>query len=156
MKTQREEVFRKVGMIMSVLMSLTLTVVGLLSAGHFTIPGFLISFVVGLVISFLIRKHISISNILADFYKKSKIKPNSLKGNIIEAIIIDLLHSPLICTINICFAYFNATSHGARISFLPMWSKALLMSILCSFIMTLIMKPIVIKLVMKDDNDERH
>ncbi|SDB67800.1 hypothetical protein [Butyrivibrio sp. INlla16] len=51
MEEQMRKIGRQMAIRMGILMSLALSLVGTLTSGHFTVPGFIISFVLSTIIS---------------------------------------------------------------------------------------------------------
>ncbi|MBQ1521907.1 MAG: hypothetical protein IIZ74_04020 [Erysipelotrichaceae bacterium] len=144
---------KKVGHEMSLLMGLSmsfiLTIVGMLTAKRFTIPGFLKSFLISFVISVIIGLIIPMKKVSDVVQRKFEAKPGTLKARILDALVSDVLYSPLMTLIMVYLAYREATSHGARIPFGSMLLKSEIISFITAFILSFILTPVFMKIVMK-------
>lgn len=103
---------KKMGLSMSVLMGLTmsfiLSLVGTLGSGHFTVPGWLRSFVISLVISLVIGFVIPMKQVSDAACSKAGISVNTTKGRLFSALISDLIYTPLITVIMVSVAITGA------------------------------------------------
>ncbi|MCR5250740.1 MAG: hypothetical protein K6E50_09065 [Lachnospiraceae bacterium] len=96
------EAERKIGMRMNLLMGLTLSicmsvimsVIEFINSGHFVLPVLLLTFAVSFLISLLIGFVIPMGKLGRAATKK--MKPGSLKARCVEALISDLIYTPLI------------------------------------------------------------
>lgn len=144
---------KKVGHEMSLLMGLSmsfiLTIVGMLTAKRFTVPGFIKSFLISFVISMIIGLIIPMKKVSDGVLRKCETKPGTLKARILEALVSDVLYSPLMTLVMVYLAYREATSHGARIPFGLMLLKSEIISFITAFILSFILTPVFMKIVMK-------
>lgn len=136
-------------LLMGLSMSCILTLVGMLSAGQFTIPGFLKSFLISFVISMCVGLIIPMKKVSDWVLKKCEARPGTLKARVLEALVSDVLYSPLMTLVMVYLAYRQATSHGARITFGPMLLKSELISFVAAFILSFILMPVFMSLVIK-------
>ncbi len=148
-----EKKVKRVGMEMSILMSvslsLCLSLTGTLSSGQFTIPGFLASFLISVAISFMLGLFISVPKINAMLGAKFKLKRGALKTRIIESLVSDLLYSPIMSFLMVTLAWFSARAHGAAPPYLIMLVKGLILSILVGFLLIFLFMPLFLKIVLK-------
>ena len=152
---------KKIGLKMSLLMGLAMSFVlsriGLLSSGKFTVTDFLKSFVISFVISLIIGLLIPMKKISDWLLNRFNAKPGTMKARIIEALVSDVLYSPLMTFIMVYMAYRRATAHGARIPFGPMLLKSEIISFIAAFILSFVLTPIFLKILMKGNSaPEKH
>lgn len=144
-----KKIGREIGILMGLSMSFVLSLIGMVSAGQFTVRGFLLSFVISFAISLLIGMVIPMKKISDSVIAGCKARPGSLKARILEALVTDVLFSPLMTFIMVFMAHKNATAHGARIPFGPMLLKAELISFVAAFILGFLLAPVWTGLVLK-------
>lgn len=141
------------GRVMSILMGLTmsfmLSLLGMVSAGTFTLPGFLKSFLISFLIATAIGLLIPVRKIAGTLAKKSGAAPGSVKGRVIEALATDLMYSPLMTFIMVYMAYRQATAHGAKIPFGGMLLKSEIISFIAAFLLSYLLPPVFVKLLTK-------
>ena len=150
------ENMRKIGRAMSIrmgiAMSFCLSLVGTLSSGHFTVPGFLISFIASSVISLLIGVIVPIGKVSADVCNNMKLERGSLKWRLMESLISDLVYTPIMTLAMVFIAYKMAmiSSGGmAGLRFLPMFLSSLLICFVAAYIIIFVIQPLFMKQVMK-------
>ncbi|MBR2546033.1 MAG: hypothetical protein IKE93_07710 [Erysipelotrichaceae bacterium] len=139
----------KMSLLMGLSMSFILTMVGMLTAGQFTVPGFLKSFLISFVVSMIIGLIIPMRTVSNKVLKKLDARSGTLKARILEALVSDVLYSPLMTLVMVYLAYREATSHGARIPFGPMLLKSEIISFIVAFILSFILTPVFMKTVVK-------
>ena len=144
-----KKVGREMSLLMGFSMSCILTMVGLLTAKRFTVPGFIKSFLISFVISMIIGLIIPMKKVSDGVLRKCEAKPGTMKDRILEALVSDILYSPLMTLVMVYMAYREATSHGARIPFGPMLLKSEIISFITAFILSFILTPVFMKTVMK-------
>lgn len=146
---------RKIGRLMGILMGGTISfvnsLIGTLSSGRFTVGGFLNSFLISFVISQILGLIIPIKKISDSLTKKLNCKPGSLKARIADALVTDLIYSPIMTFIMVYMAWFQAKAHGADIPFGPMLLKAECISFVAAFFLSLFLSPVYMKLLMKNN-----
>ncbi len=147
---------KKAGLLISVLMGLTmsfcLSLIGLLSAGQFTLPGFLKSFLISFAVSLLLGQLIPARRISDSLLRKHDLKPGTLKARGLETLVTTLTYSPVMTLIMVWMAWKQATSHGARIPFGPMLLKSEIISLIGAFVISFLAAPLWTSLVMKRVN----
>lgn len=148
-----EEKMKKIEIEMSLLMGasvgLVLTLVGLLSAGQFTFPRFIMSFLISFVISQIISRIIPIRKITDDVCNKFQLPLGSIKQRLMETFISDLFFSPIMTFIMVYLAYRQATAPGINIPFGPMLLKSEVISFIAAYILIFFLMPVFKKLVFK-------
>lgn len=144
-----KKVGREMSLLMGLSMSCILTMVGMLTAKRFTVPGFIKSFLISFVISMIIGIIIPMKKVSDGVLRKCDAKPGTMKARILEALVSDILYSPLMTLVMVYMAYREATSHGARIPFGPMLLKSEIISFITAFILSFILTPVFMKTVMK-------
>ena len=144
-----KKVGREMSLLMGLSMSCILTMVGMLTAKRFTVPGFIKSFLISFVISMIIGIIIPMKKVSDGVLRKCDAKPGTMKARILEALVSDILYSPLMTLVMVYMAYLEATSHGARIPFGPMLLKSEIISFITAFILSFILTPVFMKTVMK-------
>ena len=144
---------KKIGRQMSVLMGATLSfclsLVGNLSSGRFTLPGFIVSFLASLVISLLIGMLVPMKKVTDSLTGKLGLQQGKLSTRCFEALISDLIYTPFITLVMVTLAYRQAVSHGARLSYLPMLGKSMLISLVVGYVLIFILMPVFLKFVLK-------
>ena len=144
---------KKIGREMSILMGTTLSfclsLVGQLASGHFAFSAFLVSFLVSLVVSLIIGFVVPMKPLSDALGKKLGLKPESFGTRCFDALISDLIYTPIITFLMVLMAYKQAVSHGAQIVFVPMFLKSLLLSLFVGYVLILLLMPVFLKFVLK-------
>ena len=147
---------KKIGMTVSICMGITmsffLSLIGTGLSGHFTVPGWLISFLVSTVVSLLIGFLIPMKKVTDGATKALKLKPQSLPARCVESFISDIIYTPLITFIMVFIAYKSAISHGAPAESMnlgKMFLGSLWICLAAGFVLIFIFMPIFIKIAMK-------
>ena len=144
---------RKVSIEMSLLMGVTLSLflslTGTLSSGHFTIPDFLLSFAVSFIISLIIGFLVPMHKVTSALDKKLGIKPNTLSARLFNSLVSNIIYTPVISFCMVTMAYLIATSHGAKLPYVPMLVKSLILTFIVGYILIFIFMPLYMKLVFK-------
>ena len=133
-----------IGVLMGLTMSFCLSLIGMISAGQFSIPGFLKSFVISFLISLLLGQLIPARRISDSLLGKYELKPGTL--------VTTLTYSPVMTLIMVWMAWRQAVSHGARIPFGPMLVKSEFISLIGAFVISFLAAPVWVSLVMKKVN----
>ena len=128
----------RMGVTLSLCLSLVGGLFGQLSSGTgFRLPAFIISFLLSflasLIISLLIGLLVPMKKVTDNFSKKHGLKPGKLKTLLAEALISDLIYTPLITVIMVILNYALAFQNGARIP-VPGMVIGLLESLLLCFV----------------------
>lgn len=148
---------KKVGSQMSLLMGVTLSfclsltgnLMGAKQSGGFSVPGFLISFVVSTIISLIIGFFVPMKKVNDSVCGSLNLKPGQMGTRLMESLISDIIYTPVMTLIMVFLAYKQATSHGAQIPFLPMFLSSLVVCLIVGYILIFIFMPLYMKLVMK-------
>ena len=133
---------------MALMMSFCLSLIGTLTSGHFTIPGFLISFLISTVISLLIGFIVPIPKVNAALGRKCKLQQGTIKARLTESLVSNLIYTPLMTFVMVFFAYQMAmkqSSGMAELSFGPMFLKSLIICFIAGYILIFIFQPIFLK-----------
>ncbi|MBQ1878427.1 MAG: hypothetical protein II161_06400 [Erysipelotrichaceae bacterium] len=141
-----------IGLLMGLTMSFCLSLIGMVSAGQFSVPGFLKSFVISFIISLLLGLLIPVRKISTSLVRKCGLKPGTLKARLMESLVTTLTYSPIMTLIMVWMAWKQATSHGARIPFGPMLLKSEIISLIGAFVISFLAAPLWTSLVMKRVN----
>ena len=151
-----DEQIKKIGRAMSIRMGLTMSfvmsLVGTLTSGHFTIIGFLISFVGSSIIALIMGFLIPIGKITHDFTVKRGMQPGKISTRCVEALISNLIYTPIITLAMVAIAYFMAMKQSggmAQLSFLPMFLHSLLLCFVVGFILIFLIQPLFFNSLMK-------
>ncbi len=145
---------KKIGMQMSILMGISmsfcLSLTGVLSSGHFTIPAFLSSFIISTIISLIIGFFVPMKKVSDTAVEKAGLTPHTLKARLLESLISDLIYTPVLTLCMTGMAYYNAVSHGQSMPpYLLMFLKSLLLSMIVGYVLIFLLTPVYLKLIMK-------
>ena len=146
-----KRVERGMGILMGVSLSLCLSLFGCWFSGHFSVGAFLISFLISTVVSLLIGFLIPTHKIGIAVCRKLRVQERTMKERALTSLVSDLLYTPLISLVMTAHAYNNALEHGASISFGGMFLTSLLPSMLIGFVLIMILTPLFLKLLLKDE-----
>ncbi len=152
MQTNRpnmKKVGMRIGMMMGAVLSFFQALAGLLSAGHFTLPAFLSSFVVSMLVSWGISCLVPVHRLSRGASRKCGFAPGTLKARLVETLVSDLIFTPVMCFFNIFLAWRNASAHGAPARLLPMYLRALPLSLALGYVLVFIFTPICVRLAVK-------
>ncbi|MBR1815069.1 MAG: hypothetical protein IJ763_00035 [Lachnospiraceae bacterium] len=144
---------KKIGRQMSILMGVTLSfflsLTGLLASGKFNVAGWLISFLISTVISLIIGFLVPMKKVTDSVNNKLNLTPGKLGTRCMESLMSDLIYTPIITLAMVFMAYKKATAHGAKIPFIAMFGKSLVLCMVVGFILIFIFMPIYMRLVFK-------
>ena len=144
---------KKIGLQMSILMgtalSFCLSLFGTLHSGHFSVPAFLVSFLVSLIVSVVIGFLVPMPKLEAAVCGKCGVEQRSLGGNLLTALLSDLIYTPLISLAMSVLAYRQAVQHGGSISFGGVFLVTLLTSLLIGYVLIFLLKPLFLKMLLK-------
>ena len=145
---------KKIGTQMSILMgvsmSFCLSLTGLLSSGHFTVPGFLVNFVISTIISLIIGFLVPMKKVTDSAVEKAGLTPHTLKARFLESFISDLIYTPAITLCMTAMAYHSAVSHGQPMPpYIIMFLKSLVLSMIVGYVLIFFLTPAYLKLLMK-------
>jgi hypothetical protein len=134
---------------MGVTLSFVLSLVGTLSSGNFTLPGFLLSFGVSLGISLMIGYVVPIKLITDACTRRLGLNPRAFGTRLFEALVSNLIFTPVMTLTMVTLAYRQATAHGAQLAYGPMLLRSLLLSFVVAYAVILIVTPLFIGFLMK-------
>ena len=146
---------RKIGMQISLLMSVTLsfflslvgTYLGTLSSGQpFSVPGWIISFLISTVVSLLIGFIVPMKKVQDGMEQKFGLNPRALSTRALESLVSDLIYTPLITLTMVGFAWFQSQGH---MPFLPTFLRSLLVTFIVGYLLIFILMPVFIGMVLK-------
>ena len=147
---------KKVGITMStfmgIAMSFFLSLTGTITSGHFTVPSWLISFVISGLISMVIGIVIPMKKVNDKLVGAFKLPPFSFAGRCLESFVSDLIYTPLMTFCMVFFAYKSAIAHGAPAESLSLGGMFLSSFFICfvvGFVLIIILMPIFLKISMK-------
>ena len=152
MEKEMRRAGQKMSLYMGVTLSFILSLVGTLSSGHFTVPGWLISFVCSTIIALIIGFVVPMGKISRDLTEKLNLDPESVPAKLLKALVSDLIYTPLITLAMVYMAYRPASAHGAPVNFWGMFLPSLLLSLVVAYFCIYFIEPIFLKKVMRDMN----
>ena len=144
-----KKIGREMSLLMGVTLSFFLSLTGLLAAGKFNVVGWIISFLISTVISLIIGFLVPMKKVTDGVNNKLGLKPGKLGTRCMESLLSDLIYTPIITLAMVFMAYKKATAHGAKIPFIGMFGKSLVISLVVGFILIFIFMPLYMKLVFK-------
>ena len=147
-----KKLYRDMSLLMGFTMSLCLSIVGTATSGHFTVPGWLISFVCSTIIALIIGFVVPMGKISRDLTEKLNLDPESVPAKLLKALVSDLIYTPLITLAMVYMAYRQASAHGAPVNFWGMFLPSLLLSLVVAYFCIYFIEPIFLKKVMRDMN----
>ncbi len=131
-------------------MSFFLSLIGTGTSGHFSLPGWILSFLISTVISLLIGFIVPMKKVNDQITSKLGLHPGRFSTRIVETLVSDLIYTPLITLCMVFFAYKMAESHGAQLSFLPMFLPSLVICLVAGFLLIFIFTPFYMGLITKN------
>ena len=146
---EMKKIGRKMSIYMGLTLSLCMSFIGNMTSGHFTVPGFLISFVVSSIICLVIGFFIPIGPVSQSVSRKFGLAERSLGARAVESLVADFIFTPVMTLAMISFAYKMATSHGEKMKFLPAFLSSLGIGMLMGFMIAFVLTPVFLKLAMK-------
>ena len=152
MKGNMKKISILMGLLMGLSMSLCMSLCGTLLSGHFTVQSWLISFAVSFVVSFIIGLLIPMKKIQDFVLYNHNLKRGGLCAHLVGTLVSDLVYTPIMTLIMVFIAWTNARKHlppDARLPFLPMFLKSLLVCFVVGYIVILIVTPIYLKILTK-------
>lgn len=146
-----QKTLRRIGIIMNILMgfslSLGLSLIGNACSGHFSIQQWLVSFAASFLLSLVIGFCIPVRKIAGAACKTLDFVPFSAESHAMDSLVSDIFYTPLITLLMIYLAYRGAVSHGAPVSFLPMFVESLVISMLAGFVLIYVLQPVFLRLL---------
>lgn len=139
----------KMSMMMGATLSFCLSLAGNLASGHFTLLGFLLSFAASLAISLIIGFVVPMGKVTAAVDARLGLKPGTLPARAVNAVVSDLIYSPVITLAMVFLAWKRATANGAAMPFWPMYGRSLVLSLAIGFVLSFVLMPVYLKLATK-------
>ncbi len=155
MEETMKKIGRGMGLRMGITMSFCLSLIGTLTSGHFTIPGFLVNFIVSTIISLLIGFFIPMARISGAANAALKLKRGTLPERVVGSLISDVIYTPIMTFIMVLIAYEMAMKQSggmAQLSFPKMFFSSLLICFIAGFVLIFIFQPLFMKSLMKKYN----
>ncbi|MBO4394855.1 MAG: hypothetical protein J5819_00730 [Eubacterium sp.] len=137
------------GVTLSLILSLTGNLIGMVQSGQFNTLGFLLGFVGSTVVSLIIGLVIPMGRIHQSIVKKHG---NDIIGRYIESLISDLIYTPILTFLMVLMSYFMMKSHVApenQPPFLGMFLPSLGICFVVGYILIFILMPVYMRLLMK-------
>ncbi|MBR1555225.1 MAG: hypothetical protein IJ644_07530 [Oscillospiraceae bacterium] len=145
-----KKIGRQMSILMGISMSFCLSLTGLLSSGHFTIPSFLVNFVISTIISLIIGFFVPMKKVGDAAVEKAGLTPHTMKARLLESLISDLIYTPALTLCMTLMAYHSAVSHGQPMPpYILMFLKSLALSMVVGYILIFFLMPAFLKLLMK-------
>lgn len=152
-----EKNMRAVGIKMNILMgfsmSVILSLVGTLTGGHFSVPSWLVSFGISLIISLAIGFLVPVKKLGDMACKKCNVEEKSFKGNLVSSVISDLIYTPIITIIMVVIMLNNAAKHAPAGAVPPVGRVlpgSLLICLIVGYIVIVILQPLFLKMLLKN------
>lgn len=146
---------KKIGRAMNVLMALTMSLflsfTGTFTSGSFTLPGFLVSLVASIIVSLIIGLIVPIKPISDGVCGKLNLQPRTLGRRCMEALVADVIFTPVMTLLMLALAYFMASKsgHPIPVPFIISFAKSFVISMIVGFIMAYIFQPLYLRLLLK-------
>ena len=144
-----KKVGRKISIIMGLTMSFCMSLIGNLTSGHFSVPGFLISFVISAAICLAIGFFVPVGQIAHNTCEKRGLERGSLSARCLESLITDVFFSPIMTVAMTSYAYMMSKKHDYDMKFLPAFISSLCIGLVVCFILAFIFAPIYLRIAMK-------
>ena len=141
---------RIIGGATGIMMSFFLSLYGTISSGHFTIVGFLVSFLFSSVVSIIIGIFVPMKKINDTAVTKANLTPGSIGARCLESFIGDCIFTPIMTTLMVFMAYKRAAKFSPEpIHFAPLLVRQLIACFIIGFVLLLIFSPLIQKVVIK-------
>ena len=143
---------KKIGRLMNIAMgialSFCLSLTGTLSSGHFESIEFLFSFLISTVISIVIGFFVPIHPITEKAC--GSLPRGSFKRRCVEAMIPDLIYTPVMSVAMVSLAYWNNHRMGGQMPFIPPLIKGLILSLIVGYLLSFFLMPLFLKRLMME------
>ena len=142
---------RRISILMGITLSLCLSLVGnlFLAEDGFKFGDFILGLCISLTISLLIGFIVPMKKVNDSVDRTFKLRPGSMAANAVEALVSDLIYTPIITLVMTLVAWKMATSHNpqADIPYLPMFLKSLAVCMAVGYVLIFIFAPLYTRLV---------
>ncbi len=155
MEEKMKKVGRGMNIRMGILMSLSMSLVGMLSSGHFTIPGYILSVIISGIISLLVGFLIPMGKVSALLTGKLGIKKGTFPERLLSSLVSDIIYTPIMTFSMVFLAYQMAKiqSHGmAQLNFAAMFFPSLFLTFIVGYVVIFIFQPLFLKSLMAKYN----
>ncbi len=152
MENEMRRAGQKMNLYMGVTLSFILSLVGMLASGHFTFPGWLLSFACSTVIALIIGVVAPMGKISRSITEHYHLDPQSVPAKLLTALVSDLIYTPLITLAMVYLAYRQASAQGVPVRFWSMFLPSLLLSLVVAYFCIYFIEPVYLKKVMRDRN----
>lgn len=140
-------------LLMGFTMSLVLSLTGTLVGGHFTIPSWLVSFGASFVLSLIIGFIIPIKPLCDCLSKVFHIKEKSFGKNLFDSFISDTIYTPLMSAAMVFLARTTIPVEH-RPPFLALYTPSLIATFVVGLVVIFIVQPLFLKMLMKKFSPE--
>ena len=134
---------------MGVALSFCLSLVGVLTSGHFTAGAFITSFLLSTAVSLIICFCVPLRRMTESACKH--MQPGTFKRRCAESLISDLAYTPVMTLLMILLAWFGAARHGGSMPFVPALVKAEIISLIVGFVLIFIFQPLFLRQILKEN-----
>ncbi len=137
---------------MGVVMSFFLSLVGMLSSGHFTFIGFIISFAVSTVVSMLIGFIVPMGKVSDMACRSLKLEPGTMPNRLLSSLISNTIYTPIMTLIMVFLARFRIMKDSggrAEVPFGPMFLKSFIITYIVGYVLVFIFMPLFMKFFFK-------
>lgn len=139
----------KMSLLMSITLGFFMSLTGLLSSMQFTLPAFLSNLVISFIIGMIVGAFVDMRKITDSFEKRYNIPPHTMKARAFDALLSDLIYTPIMTVCMVTMAYFQAVKHGTRLFYPAMLLKSLVISLIVGYLLIFIFMPLFVKIVFK-------
>ena len=152
MEQKMRKIQREMAMYMGVVLSFCLSLFGNLTSGHFTMIGWILSFVISCIISMIIGWFVPMKNVSDKVTGAMGLEQGKTITRVVDALVSDIIYTPIITFAMILLAYKQQTAHGGQMPFVPVFVGSLIKSLILGLIIIFILTPIFLKFVFKKNN----
>ena len=137
------------GVTLSFFLSLVGNLMGAKQSGSFSVPGFLISFVISTIVSLFIGLIVPMKKVNDGLHAKLNMQEGSIGAKLLDSLVSDIIYTPIMTLLMVFLAYKQATAHGAQMPFLPMFLSSLVVCLIVGYILIFIFMPLYMNILMK-------
>lgn len=142
-----QKIGRAMSIAMGVSLSFSLSLLGNLISGHFSLSGFLICFAASTAVSLLIGVLVPMKPLTDSLC--GNLPQGSLKRRGAESLIADLLYTPGITVLMVTLSYFHAKRNGGTMPYLPALLKSFLLSFAVGYVLIFVLTPFFLRLILR-------
>ena len=152
MSEKDKKIGRDMSLLMGFTMSLFLSLVGTATSGHFTVQGWLISFVASLAVSLVIGFVIPVGKVSGDVSRSFNLVRGTMKARLVESLTSNLIYTPILTFLMVTLAYNMAMRQSggmADLQFGPMFIHSLIITFIVGYILVFFLQPFFVKRLLK-------